>query len=81
MKLHSVSDGPPSLACRMVLKALNIPFELVNVNYNIGEHLTDEYAKVNFIHSLTRNIISVDFHLHEIFFRFLVESAERNSSS
>lgn len=47
MKLYAVSDGPPSLACRMVLKALKIPFELVNVNFNIGEHLTEEYAKVN----------------------------------
>lgn len=81
MKLHSVSDGPPSLACRMVLKALNIPFELVNVNYNIGEHLTDEYAKVNFIHSLTRNTVSIDFICMNYFFRFLVESAERNPSS
>lgn len=46
MKLYAVSDGPPSLACRMVLKALNIPFELIPINYNIGEHLTDEYFKV-----------------------------------
>lgn len=46
MKLYGVSDGPPSLACRMVLKALNISFELVPVNFNIGEHLTDEYFKV-----------------------------------
>lgn len=47
MKLYAVSDGPPSLACRMVLKALNVPFELVPINYNIGEHLTDDYFKVN----------------------------------
>lgn len=47
MKLYAVADGPPSLACRMTLKALNIPFELVDVNYNEGEHLTDEYAKLN----------------------------------
>lgn len=47
MKLHVVSDGPPSTACKMVLKALNIPCELVDVNYNAGEHLTDEYAKVS----------------------------------
>lgn len=47
MKLYAVSDGPPSLACRMVLKALKVPFELVNVNYNIGEHLTEAYAKVS----------------------------------
>lgn len=46
MKLYAVSDGPPSFACRMVLKELNIPYELVPVNYNIGEHLTDEYFKV-----------------------------------
>lgn len=47
MKLYSVADGPPSLACRMTLKYLNIPFELVDVNYNAGEFLTDEYSKVN----------------------------------
>lgn len=46
MKLYGVSDGPPSFACRMVLKALNIPYELIPVNYNVGEHLTDEYFKV-----------------------------------
>lgn len=47
MKLYSVCDGPPSLACQMTLKHLNIPFELVEVNFNVGEHLTDEYAKLN----------------------------------
>lgn len=46
MKLYSVEDGPPSLACRMAFKYLNVPFELVDVIYNVGEHLTEEYAKV-----------------------------------
>lgn len=46
MKLYAVCDGPPSLACRMTLKHLNIPFELVEVNFNVGEHLTEDYAKV-----------------------------------
>ncbi len=46
MKLYSVEDGPPSLACRMTLKHLNIPFELVDVIFNDGEHLTEAYAKV-----------------------------------
>lgn len=46
MKLYHVIDGPPSLAVRMTLKALNLPHELIDVNYNEGEHLTDEYAKV-----------------------------------
>ncbi|XP_051156801.1 glutathione S-transferase 1-like [Leptopilina boulardi] len=47
MKLYSVSDGPPSLACRQALKALNIDYILVDVNYGKGEHMTDEYAKLN----------------------------------
>ncbi|KAI4478451.1 hypothetical protein M0802_014522 [Mischocyttarus mexicanus] len=47
MKLYSVSDGPPSLACRQALKALNIEYELVNVNFNKGEHMTEEYEKLN----------------------------------
>lgn len=47
--LHAVSDGPPSLAVRMGLKLMNIDYKLVNVSFNDGEHLTDEYAKVLFI--------------------------------
>ncbi|XP_055699212.1 glutathione S-transferase 1-1 [Phlebotomus papatasi] len=47
MKLYGVSDGPPSLAVRMALKALDIPFELVNVDYCAGEHLTEKYAEIN----------------------------------
>ena len=47
MKLYSVSDGPPSLAVRMAFKQLNIPFELVNVDFGLGEHMTEEYAKMN----------------------------------
>ncbi|KAK2580276.1 hypothetical protein KPH14_012523 [Odynerus spinipes] len=47
MKLYSVSDGPPSLACRQALKALNIEYELIDVDYGKGEHMTEEYAKLN----------------------------------
>ncbi|XP_012161947.1 uncharacterized protein LOC101461418 isoform X2 [Ceratitis capitata] len=47
MKLYAVSDGPPSLAVRMVLHSLNIPYELVNIDFIAGEHLTEEYAKMN----------------------------------
>ena len=46
MKLYGVSDGPPSLAVRMTLSALNVPFELKNVDYIAMEHMTEEYAKV-----------------------------------
>lgn len=48
MKLYSVSDGPPSLACRQALKALSIQYELVDVDFGRGEHMTDEYAQVHF---------------------------------
>lgn len=46
MKLFVVSDGPPSLAVRMAIKALNIPCEEINVDYISSEHMTDNYAKV-----------------------------------
>ncbi|XP_037948319.1 glutathione S-transferase 1-1 isoform X2 [Teleopsis dalmanni] len=47
MKLYAVSDGPPSLAVRMTLAALEIPYELINVDYIASEHMTEEYAKLN----------------------------------
>ncbi|XP_046733826.1 glutathione S-transferase 1 [Diprion similis] len=47
MKLYSVSDGPPSLACRQALKALKIDYELVNVDFGRGEHMTDDFEKLN----------------------------------
>lgn len=46
MKLYSVSDGPPSLACRMLLKALDIDYELIDVDFGKGEHMTKEYEEV-----------------------------------
>lgn len=47
MKLYAVCDGPPSFAVRMLLKALNLDYELVDVDYCAGEHMTDNYAKMN----------------------------------
>ncbi|CAB3235417.1 unnamed protein product [Arctia plantaginis] len=47
LKLYSLADGPPSLSCRQTLAALDIPFELVDVNFYSGEHMTEEYAKLN----------------------------------
>lgn len=49
MKLYSVCDGPPSLACQMTLKHLKVPYELIEVNFNEGAHLTEDYAKVKTI--------------------------------
>ncbi|XP_068152064.1 uncharacterized protein gfzf isoform X1 [Drosophila tropicalis] len=47
MKLYAVSDGPPSLAVRMTLKALDIQYELINVDFCALEHRTEDYAKMN----------------------------------
>uniref|UniRef100_A0A1L8E4P1 glutathione transferase n=1 Tax=Nyssomyia neivai TaxID=330878 RepID=A0A1L8E4P1_9DIPT len=47
MKLYAVSDGPPSLACRMALKALDVPYELISIDYCASEHLTEKYAEMN----------------------------------
>ncbi|XP_017769369.1 PREDICTED: glutathione S-transferase 1-like, partial [Nicrophorus vespilloides] len=47
LKLYSVSDGPPSLAVRQGLKALGVDYTLINVDFGLGEHMTDEYAKMN----------------------------------
>lgn len=49
MKLYVVSDGPPSLAVRMAIKALTIPCEEVNVDYIASEHMTESYAKVKYL--------------------------------
>lgn len=46
IKLYALADGPPSLAVRMVMKALDLEYEYVAVDYNGGEHLRDDYAKV-----------------------------------
>lgn len=48
MKLYAVSDGPPSLAVRMALKALDIQYQLINVDFCALEHRTTEYAKVGY---------------------------------
>lgn len=45
--LYSVSDGPPSLAVQQALKALNIEYTLVNVDFGRGDHMTPEYEQRN----------------------------------
>ncbi|XP_063703029.1 glutathione S-transferase 1-like [Culicoides brevitarsis] len=47
MKLYAVCDGPPSFAVRMLLKKLKLEYELIDVDYCAGEHMTDDYAKMN----------------------------------
>lgn len=47
LTLYSVSDGPPSLAVRQCLKALNVDYKLVNVDFGAGEHMTQNFANVS----------------------------------
>ncbi|KAH8344065.1 hypothetical protein KR084_003868 [Drosophila pseudotakahashii] len=47
MKLYAVSDGPPSLAVRMTLKALDIQYQLINVDFCALEHRSEDYSKMN----------------------------------
>lgn len=75
MKLYGVSDGPPSLAVRMTLAALEVPFELKPVDYIAAEHMTDEYAKV-ILYTLLYYLFFVSNYLNNleiIFFRVLIE--------
>lgn len=56
LKLYAVSDGPTSLSVRQLLHQLQIPFELISVDYNKGEHMTEDYAKViiNYTHYVSK---------------------------
>lgn len=46
LTLYAVSDGPPSLAVRMGLKALGLDYKHISVDFGLGEHMTDEFAQV-----------------------------------
>ncbi|KAI4459419.1 glutathione s transferase d10 isoform a-related [Holotrichia oblita] len=47
LTLYYLTDGPPSVACRMLLKAMKIDCNLVKMDFLKGDHLTEEYAKKN----------------------------------
>ncbi|XP_069357527.1 glutathione S-transferase 1-1 isoform X2 [Maniola hyperantus] len=47
LKLYGVSEGPPTISVRQALTTLEIPFELINVDFGQGEHMTAEFAKMN----------------------------------
>lgn len=51
LKLYGVSDGPPSLSVRQALTHLGIPFELINVDFGAGDHMTPDYALVSYCNS------------------------------
>uniref|UniRef100_A0A1B6EMQ5 GST N-terminal domain-containing protein n=1 Tax=Cuerna arida TaxID=1464854 RepID=A0A1B6EMQ5_9HEMI len=45
--LYYVPEGPPSLAVMMALKHFQIDYKLVEVDFPKGEHLEEEYEKMN----------------------------------
>ncbi|CAG9818064.1 unnamed protein product [Phaedon cochleariae] len=45
--LYSVSDGPPSLAVQQALAYLDLDYDLVNVDFGAGDHMTAEFEKKN----------------------------------
>ncbi|KAG8294680.1 hypothetical protein J6590_097592 [Homalodisca vitripennis] len=47
MILYYVPEGPPSLAVMMALKHFGIDYKLVEVDFPKGEHLKEEYEKIN----------------------------------
>ncbi|KAG8299051.1 glutathione S-transferase 1-like [Homalodisca vitripennis] len=47
MILYYVPEGPPSLAVMMALKHFQIDYKLVEVDFPKGEHLKEEYEKMN----------------------------------
>lgn len=46
LKLHAVNGGPPSMATMMCMKALNLKYELIPIDWFKNEHKTEEYKKV-----------------------------------
>jgi glutathione S-transferase len=46
LKLYSVSNSPPAMAVKMTLVALNVPHTIIPIDFEKGEHRTDEYALV-----------------------------------
>ena len=46
VKLYYTIASPPVRAVIHTLKALNVPYELVNVNLLQGEHRSEDFLKV-----------------------------------
>jgi len=44
--LYTVAGSPPGFAVRLVLKYLEIPHSIKNVDYFTGEHFSESYLKV-----------------------------------
>lgn len=49
LKFYSTVASPPSLAVQQCLTYLGIPFELEDLLYTSGRHMSEEFAKVKYI--------------------------------
>lgn len=52
LTLYGSALSPPVRACMLTLKALNLPYELVAVDFVAKEHLSEEYLKKNPQHTV-----------------------------
>lgn len=50
--IYGLEASPPTRACLLALKALELPFELVHINLLNGEHLTPEFLEKNPQHTV-----------------------------
>lgn len=44
--LYTCTDSPPGRAVQMAIAYLNVPYEIKNVDFDIGEHFSQEFLKV-----------------------------------
>lgn len=44
--LYTCVDSPPGRAVQMALVYLNVPYTIQNVNFDAGEHFSEEFLKV-----------------------------------
>lgn len=46
--LYTCDDSPPGRAVQMALAYLNVPYKIQTVNFDVGEHFSEEFLKVTF---------------------------------
>ncbi|KAM8712808.1 hypothetical protein ACLKA7_013180 [Drosophila subpalustris] len=52
LSIYGLEASPPTRACLLTLKALDLPFDWVKVNLMAGEHLLPEYLEKNPQHTV-----------------------------
>lgn len=47
--LYTCDDSPPGRAVQMALAYLNVPYTIKTVNFDEGEHFSEEFLKVEIL--------------------------------